>query len=481
MADDFRDRLAAALRREIAGFQQLQSVDRLSGGASQETYRVVIDTQDGPHAFALRRTPGGYPSPRAPAAPGLETEARLMQAAAAAGVPVPAVPYIFAPDDGLGPAFLMEWRDGETLGARVARAPEFETARDSLAFECGRILARIHGIDLAAAGLEPLLDPITPEAFVRQTWERYQAFGTPQPMIDYTARWLLDHLPLEHRMTLVHNDFRNGNLMVDPARGVVAVLDWEMAHIGDPMRDLGWICTSSWRFGRPERPVGGFGSYDELIRGYESVTGTPVDPAHVRFWEIFGSFWWAVGCLTMANLYRHGPDGSVERAAIGRRSSECQVDCANLLIPGPVTLVSVAPTDDLTVPRADELVQSVRNYLRNDVMTATQGRASFLARVGANSLDIVARELTYGASARAEELAGLQRLFGATADLTTLRWRLVRGLRDGSIALDRHGLAEHLRHTVANQVAIDQPKYPGLRIALGDAAGMLDQRVPPSW
>ena len=71
----------------------------------------------------------------------------------------------------------------------------------------------------------------------------------------------------------MHNDFRNGNIMVSPASGVVAVLDWEIAHIGDPMRDLGWICTNSWRFGRSELPVGGFGSYADLFRGYETRLG----------------------------------------------------------------------------------------------------------------------------------------------------------------------------------------------------------------
>ena len=132
--------------------------------------------------------------------------------------------------------------------------------------------------------------------------------------------------------------------MVSPA-GVVAVLDWEIAHIGDPMRDLGWICTNSWRFGRSELPVGGFGGYADLFRGYERVSGRAVDPAHVKFWEVFGSFWWACSSLTMAEHYRTGPDKTVERPAIGRRSSECQVDCVNLLIPGPVELVAADAVD----------------------------------------------------------------------------------------------------------------------------------------
>jgi len=254
--------------------------------------------------------------------------------------------------------------------------------------------------------------------------------------------------------------------MVGPA-GIVAVLDWEVAHIGDPMRDLGWICTNSWRFGRSELPVGGFGVYADLFRGYEAESGIAVDPAHVKFWEVFGSFWWAVGCLGMAEHYRTGPDKTVERPGIGRRSSECQIDCVNLLIPGPVELIEAKPfTSTLDMPRTDELLVSVRDFLRSDVMAATEGRTNFLARVAANSLDIVLRELAVGAQQRELELARLRRLLSSNDDLEALRWRLVRALRDGSLPLDTPGLAEHLRQTVANQVAIDQPGYSGLKTAL---------------
>ena len=273
-----------------------------------------------------------------------------MQAARAAGIPEPEVLHVLDEADGLGEGFVMQWLDGEALGARITRLPELADLRTRLAFECGAILARIHGIDLDASGLRHELDEIAPETFVRQTWERYQGLGTAQPMIDYTARWLLENLPESHRKTLVHNDFRNGNFMVN-TDGVVAVLDWEIAHIGDPMRDLGWICTSSWRFGG-DGPVGGFGTREDLFAGYASITGEPVDPDHVRFWEVFGSFWWAVGCLGMAEHYRSGPDKTVERPAIGRRTSECQVDCVNLLIPGSVSLVpEVDPAPYLNMPR----------------------------------------------------------------------------------------------------------------------------------
>jgi aminoglycoside phosphotransferase (APT) family kinase protein len=463
----FEAKLAALLARRIAGFVDLVSAERLSGGASQETYRLVIRDANGERKLAMRRSPGGVESLRTSGHPGLKTEAMLMRAARAAGVPEPEVYAVLEPADQLGDGFVMQWLDGEALGARIVRHESLAAVRPKLAFECGQVLARIHAIDLKKTGLDQLLDPMDPSAFVDQTWERYKLFHTPQPMIDYAARWLKEHLPKNPPMALVHNDFRNGNFMVG-LNGIVAVLDWEVAHIGDPMRDLGWICTNSWRFGRSDLPVGGFGEYADLFRGYESVSGTKVDPAHVKFWEVFGSFWWAVGCLGMAEHYRTGPDKTVERPGIGRRSSECQVDCVNLIIPGSVELVKGTSLDStLDMPRTDELVVSVRDFLRGDVMASTEGRTNFLARVAANSLDIVLRELSLGPPHRAGELARLRKLFNApNDDLEALRWRLTNELRDGSMPLDKPGLAEHLRQTVVNQLAIDQPVYSGLKTAL---------------
>ena len=468
--------LSAVLAERLEGFRELLVLERLSGGASQETYRIEAACETGTISLAMRRAPGGGGDERPEHYPGLAVEAALMQAAAAADVPEPEVLHVLTPDDGLGEGFIMQWLEGEALGARIARGAEFADLREHLAYDCGRILARIHAIDLDATGLRDQLEAVRPETFIEQTWERYRALPTPQPMIDYTARWLLEHAPRTPDMALVHNDFRNGNIMVDQD-GVVAVLDWEIAHIGDPMRDLGWICTNSWRFGVAELPVGGFGSREDLFRGYQDASGRPVDPERVKFWEVFGSFWWAVGCLGMAEHYRTGPDKTVERPAIGRRSSECQVDCVNLLIPGPVSLLEPALLEPTTVsddghfqmPRSGELLISVRDFLRDDVMAATDGRTRFLARVAANSLDILERESRIGtrlADLERERLGALPLPVDADADLGELRWALVHALREGTMALTEPALIDYLRASVVNQVAIDQPRYSGLRVAL---------------
>jgi len=463
--DSFKKKLTGVVLAHITDCKGLVSVDRLSGGASQETYRLVVETSVGEKRLALRRTPGGEYAEITPQHPGLDVEALLMQSALAVGVPEPEVYYVLQREDELGDGFLMEWLDGEALGARIVRSPEFEAIRPKLAYECGKVLAQIHSIDLDATGLRSRLWEIPPAEFVEQTWERYRLLNTPQPMIDYVARWLMENLPKQHETALVHNDFRNGNFMLSPD-GIVAVLDWEVAHVGDPMRDLGWMCTNSWRFGSSD-PVGGFGKYEDLFKGYEDESGKVVDPEHVKFWEVFGSFWWSVGCLGMAEHYRSGPDKTVERPAIGRRTSECQVDCVNLLIPGSVEMVEESlGFSSVDIPRTDELLVSVRDFLRNDVMDETTGRANFLSRVAANSLDIVLRELSLGPIHQSLELKRLQALFQSKEGLDALKWQLVTQLRDKQISLDNDALQNHLRQTVVNQVAIDQPKYSGLRNAL---------------
>jgi aminoglycoside phosphotransferase (APT) family kinase protein len=461
------------------GATKLLGAARLSGGASQETYRLDTERADGSRlSYALRRAPGGRASERSAGKPGLEAEARLMQAAREAGIPEPEIHWVLREDDALGVGFVMQWLEGETLGSRIVRSAELASVRPKLARQCGEILGRIHSLDLETTGIGQLLDPMTPAEFVEQTYANYLALDTPQPMIDYAAAWLRQHLPRNPRIALVHNDFRNGNLMVGP-EGVRAVLDWEIAHLGDPVRDLGWMCVNSWRFGRSDLVVGGFGHIEDLLQGYRATSGVEVDPEHLKFWIVFGSFWWSIGCLGMAKHYRSGPDRSVERAAIGRRTTECQIDLVNLLIPGPVTLVGdplaidelAERSADTEMPRIDELVQASVTYLRTEVLNHTQGRTQFLSRVTANALDVVRRDLLLGPEHRRREGERLRELLGQhaprdqeavqQAPLAELRQRLVDALRSPPTIPDNASLQEHLRQTVANQVAIDQPRYSG--------------------
>ena len=173
--------LAACLGRVFDDFAGLKQLERLSGGASQETYRIVMQVPGGERVLAMRRAPGGEAVERTPGHPGLAVEAKLMQVARQAGVPEPEVYHVLTPADGLGDGFIMQWLDGITLGARVVRSPELEAIRPRLAHLCGEILARIHAVDLQATGLSQDLDVLSPGQYVEQTWQRYRDFGTAQP------------------------------------------------------------------------------------------------------------------------------------------------------------------------------------------------------------------------------------------------------------------------------------------------------------
>jgi aminoglycoside phosphotransferase (APT) family kinase protein len=315
------ERLGEIARRRL-GAGGAARVTRLTAGATQEIWRFELD--DGT-PLILRRAPGG--TRVSATTTGLEAEAELLRLAGAAGVPAPVVRHVLEPDDGLGHGFIMSFVEGETLGGRIVRDEKFAETRTTLARQCGEILARIHAIPVSeATGLKIS----TPAELVAQWRGSYEATDWPRPVFELAFVWLTQHLPPpDATPRLVHGDFRNGNLMIGPD-GVRAVLDWELAHVGDPMEDLGWICVNPWRFGQVDKPVGGFGQREDLFAGYEAAGGPPVNRAQGKFWEVFGSLRWGVMCAGMVAAFRVG-DPSVERAVIARRASENEVDLMRLL------------------------------------------------------------------------------------------------------------------------------------------------------
>jgi aminoglycoside phosphotransferase (APT) family kinase protein len=326
---DFASTLEAAVTRALPGVTAIAGLKRLSGGASQETWSFDALTPSGAVPLILRRSPGGKRAERSAIAPSLETEAKAIRLAGKAGVPVPPVPYVLEDRDHLGPGYLMGRVEGETIARKILRDPEFAEARPKLARQCGQILARIHAIDPAQI---PELKASDAASEIEQYRALYDSYDYPHPVFEIAFKWLEQRLPEKGRLTLVHGDFRNGNLMIG-RDGVRAVLDWEIVHIGDPAADLGWLCVNSWRFGESQNVVGGFGSVDELLAGYAEAGGKEMTAARVRFWEIFGTLKWGIMCMTMYQAFAKATDRTVERAAIGRRSSETEIDLVNLLFP----------------------------------------------------------------------------------------------------------------------------------------------------
>jgi aminoglycoside phosphotransferase (APT) family kinase protein len=301
---------------------------RLSGGASQETWSFDIVHPDGNIGAILRRAPPGYGAAPSRAA-GLGAEAKLMQLAYEAGVPSPRVLHMLQPQDDLGTGFIMQRVEGETIARKILRDEKFASARPLMARQLGKVAAGIHGLPLAKL---PELRRMTAAKEIAELERDYRSFEWPRPVFELALRWLRERDPgPSQQVTLVHGDFRHGNLIVGPD-GLRAVLDWELAHTGDPMEDLGWICVNSWRFGEIDKPVGGFGSREELFAGYEAAGGR-VDAERVKFWEVMGTLRWGVMCCGMMQRFRIGPEHSIERAMIGRRSSETEIDLLRLLAP----------------------------------------------------------------------------------------------------------------------------------------------------
>jgi aminoglycoside phosphotransferase (APT) family kinase protein len=322
------EKLARRVGCWYRGATGVSAAEKLSGGASQETWRFDIVHPEGNVGAILRRAPQGYGAAPSRAA-GLNAEARLMQLAFEASLPSPRVLHVLTPEDDLGVGFIMQRVGGETIARKILREQEFAEARTRLARELGGVLAGIHSLPGTQL---PELRRMTAAKELDESERDYRNLNWPKPVFELALRWLRDHDPGPSKeVTLVHGDFRNGNLIIGPD-GLRAVLDWELAHLGDPMEDLGWICVNSWRFGEIDKPVGGFGSREELFAGYEAA-GRRVDPTRVMFWEVMGTLRWGLMCSGMMQRFRTGPDHSMERAMIGRRASETEVDLLRLLAP----------------------------------------------------------------------------------------------------------------------------------------------------
>ena len=237
------------------------------------------------------------------------------------------------------------------------------------------------------------------------------ALGEARPALELGVRWLAAHRPPEGPLVTVHGDYRFGNFLVGP-EGLRGVLDWELAHTGDPAEDIGWLCAPAWRFGGSGE-VGGFGALPALLAAYTAAGGEAVVPARVHWWQVYATVKWATICALQASAHLSGATRSVELATIGRRVCESEWDLFGLLgTPPPAPAgpgAADGPTAPFGRPTAAELVEAVGEYL-DGVRERSQGGARFEARVARNALGIAERELRLGpalAAAHAARLAGL--------------------------------------------------------------------------
>ncbi len=321
----------AAVLERLLGVA-ITRIEALSGGASSATYAVDAVGGDGaPWPLILQcAATGSVPEGGLPRA----DQARLQQFAHASGLPVAEVVRVLGPDDGLGEGYVMARLPGEALAPKWLKLPDYAPARSVLTQQCAAVLARLHQLPLAGVAGLALPSGSTAQALDRM-FANYRRFGVNSPVFDLAFAWARERVEDRPAVSIVHGDFRSGNFLVAPD-GLVAVLDWELAHLGDGHEDIGWLCCNSWRFGLWDKPVGGFGQRDELYAAYEAAGGGPVDRNRAAFWELFGTLKWGIACLQLGDDHVSGRLRNVERAAIGRRVSEVELDLMHMLKFGSV-------------------------------------------------------------------------------------------------------------------------------------------------
>jgi aminoglycoside phosphotransferase (APT) family kinase protein len=432
---DLAEPLSAFMSR-AAGPGALSGLSRLSGGANMESWAFDWAGE----GYVLRRAPSADYMADRPY--GHVVEAALVRAAHAGGVKAPEVVGVLADADGMGTGYVMRRVVAEVSPAKILAAPP-----PSLIADLGRELARIHALPRAAIpeGI-PLMD--TAEALA-ELKARFLSYGGDRPAIALAIKWCEDHLPAPAEPVLVHGDYRMGNVMVD-ADGLAAVLDWELAHRGDAHEDLAFGCMTVWRFGQLDRPAFGVGSLENYFTAYEAAGGLAVDRSRFRFWLVYRTLWWALGCLQMGQAWRSGADTTVERVVVGRRTAEQELDLIGLLeeeAPKGERARALPPSPPAAPPPVGEptnreMVQAVRDWLGEAIKPHAEGHGKFQVAVAMNALGIVVRDLDAGT--RAEDKA------------------LADAVLAGRTTLAEPGLLAKLRRAALDKCAVDSPKYAAL-------------------
>jgi len=324
-----QEKLASALSKKLleAGVEgKVCNLVPLTGGASKEIWQFEVSKNKQTTKMILRRGSGI----EGPLAIKTSDEAKIQKEVIKVGAPVPQILAVSKNEEELGDSYIMNFIEGESIARKILRDKEYKKALPVLAYQCGEAIAKIHNVDINNFSFLPKKPA---EDQLEDLYLTYESFEQPSPVFEYAYLWLKEQDFGNFQESLVHGDFRLGNIIVN-ADGLQSIIDWELAHIGNPLQDLGWVCGNSWRFGKNDKVVGGFGELEDLLEGYNSISKLKVNKEMVRCWQVFGTFRWGVICLIQAYAHLNGTINSIEKAAIGRRVSETEIDIVDLLFLG---------------------------------------------------------------------------------------------------------------------------------------------------
>jgi aminoglycoside phosphotransferase (APT) family kinase protein len=325
MGDDPSEGLAGALEADLGPGVEITGLRPLTSGASRQSFRFEAAPPGQPtHSYVLQRemAPGMGTAMGNTGPLSMRIQAAVLNAAREAGVPVARV---VASGEIDGRQFIVsEWLEGEALPPKLLRDPSLKSGTDRLMADCAAALARIHTLRPSGLGLAQQ-DRL---ALYRS---RLDALDEPRPVLELGYRWLAANRPPPGPLSVVHGDFRLGNLLVGPT-GLAAVLDWELTHLGDPHEDVAWATIRAWRFDRHRAP-GVFPEPEAWVRAYNAEAGPSraVEPPALRWWQILGTWSWAVISAMQARRHLDGWVQSLEHAVIGRRVCESEWDLLELL------------------------------------------------------------------------------------------------------------------------------------------------------
>jgi len=436
MSTSIESLLQTAMKRHLSS-GDVTGVMRLTGGATMESWRFEADGE----LYVLRRAPSLEFMTERPF--GHDTEAAIIRAAHACGVIAPEVIAEMTPEDGLGSGFVMRALPG-TPDPRAILAMENP---GQILSQAARNLARIHTIKPEAIPSDvPQLEYADGIAGFRA---QFKEAGGDRPIIALGLKWLADNLPEPVDPVLNHGDFRLGNILAEDSQ-LTGVLDWELAHFGDPHEDLAFGCMAVWRFARYDRPALGLGSLEDYFSAYEAESGAKINRARFRFWSIYRTVWWALGCLRMAKTWRSGEDRMLERVVISRRTSEQELDLLMLLADevsgGDVAEASVLPDAPPISGEASngEIATAISEWLAT-IKDKVEGHDRFQLAVARNALGMIARD-----DAAAPRSRDIQ-----------LSEEIARGYK----GLNSPNLLARLKRDALDKLSADIPKYPALAVA----------------